>query len=352
MELRGAGVSPGIAVGAALVIERERVPVFRLMVAPAGVEAEVQRLEQAVRVSRGQLQGIKQRLARATSLPHAYIFEAQALMLDDPLLVARAIAVIRDEHVNAEWAVRVVGERLQQQFDEFTDAYLRERRTDVFDVLGRIQLNLSGEGAPSLSRLPGSFVLVAADLTPSEAAELDWERVLAVALDAGSPTYHTSILARSFGVPAVVGLAQATRCVPPGALVVVDGSAGQYLLAVDRVDPRVASLYQPLHPAVLRVIRGVVLAAEKHQRPVSLCGEMATNPLQCLALLGLGIRELSLAPVAIPRIKQTLRAVRADTATATALACLDLPDAASVSARLHLDLGAAIERSQQPRAKE
>ena len=85
----------------------------------------------------------------------------------------------------------------------------------------------------------------------------------------------------------------------------------QYLLAVDRVDPRVSSLYEPLHPAVLRTIDGVVRAAGAHGIPVSICGEMAADPLQALLLVGLGVRELSMSPVAIPRVKAALRAVSA-----------------------------------------
>ncbi|HET7746027.1 MAG TPA: putative PEP-binding protein, partial [Vicinamibacteria bacterium] len=227
----GIGVSPGVAAGPALVVERRAVPVFRLSVPEEAVEAEVARLERAVDASRGQLNAIKDRLAREVGAPHAYIFDAHLLMLDDPLLVRRALAAIRAERVNAEWALRTVGEQLHQLFEGFTDAYLRERSTDLDDVLGRIQLNLGGAvDAPSLSRLPGRFVLVAEDLTPSEAADLDWDKVLAIATDAGSATYHTSILARSLGIPAVVGLHDATRRVPPGSLLVVDGSRGEVVV--------------------------------------------------------------------------------------------------------------------------
>ena len=232
MEIRGLGVSPGIAMGEALLMEREAVPVFRLLLPPEGVEGEVQRLSRAVAASRGQLEAIKERLSREVGALHAYIFDAQLLMLDDPLLLDRTVAVIREEHVNAEWALRTVSDQLHALFDEFGDAYLRERSTDLDDVLGRVQLNLAGAAdAPSLSRLPGNRILVAVDLTPSEAAALDWERVLAVAADGGSRTDHTAILARSLGIPAVVGLQDATRRVPAGALVVVDGDRG--LLVVE-----------------------------------------------------------------------------------------------------------------------
>ena len=227
MELKGTGVSPGIAVGPALVVERETAPVFRLSLAPEQVTGELERLQRRVALSRSQLQAIKERLSREVGALHAYIFDAHLLMLEDPLLLDRARAVIQGQRVNAEWALREVSEQLHALFAQFSDAYLRERSTDLDDVLGRIQLNLRGAAeAPSLARLPGSFVLVAADLSPSEAAELDWERVLAVATDVGSSTYHTAIIARSLGIPAVVGLKDATRAVKPGTTVVVDGTRG------------------------------------------------------------------------------------------------------------------------------
>lgn len=570
MELKGNGVSPGIAMGPALLVEREVVPVFRLLLPPDRVEAEVQRLVRAVEASREQLQAIKDRLSKEVGMPHAYIFDAHLLMLEDPLLLDRAVAVIREDHVNAEWGLRTVSEQLHALFEEFTDAYLRERSTDLDDVLGRIQLNLQGANeAPSLSRLPGSFVIVARDLTPSEAAELDWERVLAVATDAGSSTYHTAILARSFGVPCVVGLDDATQRVPPGALVVVDGTRGrvvvepsgptlegyratrerealeerqlqdtraleavtrdgvaialranvefpeetatarlygaqgiglfrseyllgrsrewpseekqlevyrrlleqmhpdpvtvrtwdvglgdigpavpstpnpamgeratrlmdrapevfrtqlrallraaalgplrimfpfiagaedlgraqallqesrdeleaagqamgtvvsvgvtvevpsaalcadllasavdflsigtndliQYLLAVDRSDPRVARHYQPLHPAVLRTLRAVVEAGARRGVEVSVCGEMAADPLQALVLLGLGVRDLSMNPAAIPRVKMAIRSVDLGRLTVLVRACLDLATAGQIEARLRTALG-------------
>ena len=187
--LRGTGVSPGIAVGRALVMERDAAPVFRLALPAERLDAEVRRLEEAIGASREQLRGIKERLSREVGAPHAYIFDAHLLMLEDPLLRDRAGEIVRNEAVNAEWALRAVSESLHALFSQFTDAYLRERSTDLDDVIGRIQLNLRGSpDAPSLSRLPGPVVLVAGDLTPSEAAELDWDRVLAIVTDVGSST--------------------------------------------------------------------------------------------------------------------------------------------------------------------
>jgi len=142
--LRGTAVSPGLAMGRALVVERDVDPVFRLSLTAGAVEGELARLEGAFEASRQQLQAVKERLSREVGAPHAYIFDAHLLMLDDPLLRQRAAEIVREEAVNAEWALRTVAEELHLLFDHFSDAYLRERSSDLDDVIGRIQLNLRG----------------------------------------------------------------------------------------------------------------------------------------------------------------------------------------------------------------
>jgi phosphotransferase system enzyme I (PtsI) len=108
----------------------------------------------------------------------------------------------------------------------------------------------------------------------------------------------------------------------------------QYLLAVDRADPRVAGLYQPLHPAVLRIVAEVVRVSVAHGMPVSLCGEMAADPLHAVLLVGLGLRDLSMTPAAIPRVKASLRGIRADHATEIAHHCLSVGTAEEIESIL------------------
>jgi phosphoenolpyruvate-protein kinase (PTS system EI component) len=119
----------------------------------------------------------------------------------------------------------------------------------------------------------------------------------------------------------------------------------QYLLAVDRADPRVGPLYQPLHPAVVRTIHHVLRTAGS-TRPVSVCGEMAAHPLQALLLVGLGVRDLSMAPSAIPRVKAALRAVTLSGAKAVAEACLELDNETAIEERLRRELGPALTAAE------
>jgi phosphotransferase system enzyme I (PtsI) len=230
--LTGIGVSPGVAVGPALVAI-QRTQVLRFPVGPDGVARELSALERARQRSRTQLEQIRRRIATARGAELAAIFDAQLLMLDDPILVGRAGAVIRNERVNAEWAVQRALDEAAAVFDGIDDPYLHERKGDLNDVAGRLRLNLRDEKGGARDRLQdldAPSVLIADELTPSVVAQLDWTRIKGFATDAGSRTYHTAILARSLGVPAVVGLHDVSRRVPPGASVIVDGETGEVVI--------------------------------------------------------------------------------------------------------------------------
>jgi phosphotransferase system enzyme I (PtsI) len=230
--LKGIGVSPGVAVGPALVAI-QRTQVIRFPIAVDRVARELSALERARQRSREQLEQIRRRIAELKGTDLASIFDAQLLMLDDPALVGRAAAVVREERVNAEWAVQRALDELSAVFDNLDDPYLHERKGDVHDVAGRLRLNLREErGGPRdrLQDLDSPCVLIADELTPSVVAQLDWTRIRGFATDAGSRTYHTAILARSLGVPAVVGLHDVSRHLPPGASVILDGESGEVVI--------------------------------------------------------------------------------------------------------------------------
>jgi phosphotransferase system enzyme I (PtsI) len=233
MRLSGLGVSPGIGIGRALVLKRGAPLRFRVPESLVGPELE--RLDAARARSREQLQQIKERMARAAGEDHAYLFDAQLLMLDDPMLVERAASIIREERLNAESALQRALEQISSFFDQVEDPYLRERKGDVADIVGRLSMNLraAGESADLFSQLDGPLVLVADEITPSVIAQLDWHRLAALVTDAGSWTYHTAILARSIRVPAVAGLHTASAFINPGSLVAVDGGSGEVIVEPD-----------------------------------------------------------------------------------------------------------------------
>ncbi len=231
--LTGIGVSPGIVVGRAVILT-QRTEVMRFPIPPDRVDREVQALLAARDQSRQQLQDISARVAQGPGSELAALFDAQILMLDDPMLVGRAEEIIRGERVNAAWAVHRAYEALYQVFSEIEDPYLREREGDVADVAGRLRMNLRhGASGPRelLSQIDGPAILIADELTASVAAQLDWSRVQGFATDAGSRTYHTAILARSLKVPAIVGLHDASLRIAAGTPVILDGTSGELVVA-------------------------------------------------------------------------------------------------------------------------
>jgi phosphotransferase system enzyme I (PtsI) len=234
MRLTGLGVSPGVGIGKALVLKRGTRD-LRFRVPPSLVARELERLDDARAQSREQIQQIKDRITRTAGAEHAYLFDAQLLMLDDAMLVDRAAETIRTDRLNAESALQRALEHVSALFDEGQDPYLRERKGDVADVVGRLCMNLRAAGDPNdlFRDIDGPLVLVADEITPSVIAQLDWQRLAALVTDAGSWTYHTAILARSIRIPAVAGLHNASALVPPGAIVAVDGASGEVIVDPD-----------------------------------------------------------------------------------------------------------------------
>ena len=225
----GRGVSPGIAVGRAVVAVRDARQV-RYRLASSGVDRERQRLRHARERTRRELEEISARVARTIGSAQAAIFAAQLLILDDPLLTRRADELVRTERINADWAVERAGAEVQELFARDGDAWLRERAGDLTDVTARLLRSLRPDRDPLVDlirELEPPLILVADELPPSVAAQLDWSRVRGLVCDAGGPTHHTAILVRSLGVPAVVALAGATSVIGPGQTVAIDGSAGE-----------------------------------------------------------------------------------------------------------------------------
>lgn len=262
--LSGIGVSPGLVCGRAVVLN-QRAQVLRYQIPPARIEDELGRLERGRSRTREQLRDIRASVARRRGPDLAAIFDAQMLMLDDPMLVPRAAQLVRERRVNAEWAVQEVFEQYSAVFDDIVDPYLRERKGDVADLVGRLRMNIrQGLSSPRdwLREVDEASVLIADELTPSLAAQVDWTKVRGFATDAGSRTYHTAILARSLEVPAIVGLHEASRLIQPGQLVVIDGTSSEVIIdpsdevlaRVERasadVAPSLPMTYEPAQPAV------------------------------------------------------------------------------------------------------
>jgi phosphoenolpyruvate-protein phosphotransferase len=549
--LQGLSVSPGIAVGRAVIVRFDGMPTFRRAVLPAEFEEEERRLRRAARRTTDVLRSHAASAGGGFGSELSAILEAHALIASDETFLSAVVHRIRRDRVNAEWALAEAAAEFGRRLAEADSIAMRERETDISDVAREMARQLSS-GVDRLPReLPRGSILVADELSPVDAARLDPRRVRAIALERGGPTSHATIIARSFGLPAVVGVADLCAAVAADRPIVVDADRGvvdpspsmerlrksllrvreardrsrrlrartaraavtrdgvrvtvranlelieevaaldryhaegiglfrseflylqaapnspgveqqravyerlleaasgqpvvvrtydlggekgigpargenpalglrgiryclahpdlfdtqlealclaaprgdlrillpmvtslsdlraarrhleeaaaraglvhppslgvmvevpsaaltaeelaaesdffsigtndlaQYALAVDRSNPEVASLYQPLHPAILRMIRLVCEAGKTHGRPVAVCGELAADPAGIVLLLGLGITELSVTPVAIGAVKQQiglLDAARAAAVAEKALACAD-----------------------------
>jgi phosphotransferase system enzyme I (PtsI) len=223
----GIGASPGIAIGRVFVLDRRQVRVPRYHIEADQVDYEVQRLDSAVEESVGQLEAIRSRFVD-DGMDHQAILEAHEMMLGDKALRDEACELIRGDLLNAEWAVsRVIG-RLRGLFERVTDTYFRERRGDIDFVGERILRNLVGQAADlsDIGHIEDGTIIVAHDLSPVDTALLSRQRVTAFVTEVGGKTSHTSIVARSLEVPAVVGANGILDAAGGGDLIVVDGLDG------------------------------------------------------------------------------------------------------------------------------
>jgi len=239
--LLGTGVSRGIAIGPARLLQRGRPEIPRYRLAVHLVEAEAARFRSAVATAAGELRAILDDLPTGTSDDIAAFVETHLLMLRDATLAAAPADLIRSERCNAEWALEMQRDALVKVFDAVEDDYLRTRRDDVQHVVARIQQILLDDTArrQSLSsRQERDRIILADDLAPSELMLLHKQGVGAVIAEHGGPISHTAILARSLGIPAVFGVHHALQFIQEGETVVVDGARGFVLAGLGEPELR------------------------------------------------------------------------------------------------------------------
>jgi phosphotransferase system enzyme I (PtsI) len=236
--LRGTAVSPGIAIGRAYVQGPREIVVPNFVVAGEKVDHEIRRFHAGLARTQEQIRESRLRLAEKLGEDHAKIFDAHLMILEDTKAIEDTEAMIRSDLMCAEFAFnRVIG-RILASFDAIGDTYLKERRADVEDVRRRVLHNLTGIEVTAFGSLNEDSILVTHDLTPSDTAMIDRRFVLGVATDLGGRTSHAAILARSYGIPAVVGLEQITDHVKHGDAIIIDGNAGAVVVRPSRETTR------------------------------------------------------------------------------------------------------------------
>jgi len=224
--LQGLPVSPGIAVGRAVIVRFGGLPAFRRAVSPDEFEEEERRLRRASALAAEEFRRHSGEAAGDIGAELAAILEAHGLIASDETYLVAILERMKRDRVNPEWALAEVTRELGQRFESADSDAMRERAADIHDVAREITRQLSG-GAPLLPvELPRGSILVADEISPVDASRLDPRRVRALALERGGPTSHATIIARSFGLPAVVGIDGLCEAISPEMPIVVDGDRG------------------------------------------------------------------------------------------------------------------------------
>jgi phosphotransferase system enzyme I (PtsI) len=227
----GAGVSPGIGRGVVHVVRDDLDDVPRYAIKAAEIPAEIGRFEAALIKTRMQILEMQQRIAESIGAKDAAIFDAHLLVVEDRTLIDEVLRKLETDLCNVEWVFQEVATSYSETLSKIDDPYLRERAQDIDDVMLRVVRNLQGKATKPITAMIEPHILVAHNLTPSDTAMMDKQRVLGIATDLGSRTSHTAIMARSLGIPSIVGLHDVTQRLESGQQVLIDGTNG--LLIVD-----------------------------------------------------------------------------------------------------------------------
>ncbi|MBK1877989.1 phosphoenolpyruvate--protein phosphotransferase [Pelagicoccus mobilis] len=237
--LSGIAASPGIATGQIYLLAEREIKVPKYAISTSKMADEEIRFDNAIVETRQQIQNIQDEIRNSIGEDEARIFDAHLLVLEDQALIGETIREMQTHGCNIENAVWRVGTRYIEAFDQIDDEYLRERASDIRDVMRRLLSNLTGQQLEHLGEIVKNRILVANDVTPSDSASMDQSGLLAIVTDAGSKTSHAVIVARSMGIPAVVGLSDVSARVHSDSVVLVDGYDGKVI-----INPSEATLFK------------------------------------------------------------------------------------------------------------
>ena len=227
--MKGINASPGICIGKAYLVDSEGVEVVpKYRIKDKEISNEVKRFKAAVKNARDELLKIIEKSPE--ELQHAHILETHMALLKDKMLYGRTIQTVKQESVNAEWALKKVVSNLIEVFQTMTDPYLRERSADVVQVADSIMHHLVGTKKVNIAAINKRVILVAHDLTPAETSQINLKRVMGFITDRGGKASHTGIIARSLEIPAVVGLKTATASIHSDDIIIVDGNNGTVII--------------------------------------------------------------------------------------------------------------------------
>jgi len=232
-KLQGIPVSPGVAIGEALVMDSEGFRIPRRFVDRDAVDAEIDRLDEAIAASSEEISRNRDQVLDKLGKEYSAIFDAHLQMLLDRKLHSELIEMIRDRHYSPEYAVSRVLRRYAKVFESLENSHLAERASDVIDIQRRLLRHLLGRRREEIAHLTSPVLVLAYNLTPSETANLDPHFVRGFVTEIGGAGSHTAIVAGALEIPAVVGTGPFLRDVSGGDLVILDGDRGEVILHPD-----------------------------------------------------------------------------------------------------------------------
>ncbi|MFA7550359.1 MAG: phosphoenolpyruvate--protein phosphotransferase, partial [Sedimentibacter sp.] len=226
--MKGLGVSPGIGIGKAFIIDKGPINIIKNYVNDA--EKEIDRLKAALEMAKEQLNELYISTIDELGEKEAQIFKSHEMMLEDDTFISDVEDRINREGVNAEFALNETSNVYIKMFQSIEDEYLRERSEDIKDVMNRVIRILMGVSSTDFSNIEENSIIVAKDLTPSDTAQLDRTKVAAMITEVGGKTSHAAIIARIMGIPTIVGLNNITDKIKDGDTVICDGKTGKVLI--------------------------------------------------------------------------------------------------------------------------
>ncbi len=230
--LKGIGASPGVVIGPAFLLDYHKVKILKRQIEKGEIDQEKKRFVKAVSEAKNQIKKLIADIPEELR-EHSGIFKAHLLMLKDRMVYERTLRLISEEQINAEWALNNALDHVRELFEQVKDQYIMERFEDIKYVVRKVQKLLSGSPSVDFSQLEEPVILVAHDLSPADTVQMAKEKILAFVTDMGSRTSHTAILGRSLGLPAVVGLENATSSIFSGETLIVDGLCGDVVVNPD-----------------------------------------------------------------------------------------------------------------------
>lgn len=265
--IEGISGSPGICIGKAYIVDREGVDIIkRYPISIDLIQAEINRFKSAVKKAKDEHAAIIESLNDDLS-SQLNILETHMILFKDKMLYGKTIDTIRDEQVNAEWALKQVSQQVKGMFEKVDDPYLQSRVSDIVQISEQVMRHLVGAQDIKIADINKRVILVAHDLSPADASQIQLERIKGFITDRGGKDSHTAIIAKSLNIPSVMGLGTATISVANDDILIVDGSAGLII-----INPDEDTLFKYEEKRVRYEEYRALLARESHLPAVTIDG--------------------------------------------------------------------------------